>query len=269
MASTAESETRPTAAVEWARWTGWAGSLELMAHVARAAERAICESRMASLQEPLPDLPVHFVGTFSVEGDVEIFETPDAILHDITPEALAGREAADLVLWTDQVEVRISFLFAPESDAKVELTVTGTQAQRDYVAAVAGSTALALRRGYRRHLARVEFSDGLAADQVGRRSPFGPFATWLAPALLGIATGLTFVLFLDVFFPKAEIPSQVNSAIAIGLGSAYPLWIAFAIPRVEIAAGGKTRLKRTLSKLIVGLAALILTTAAKALLGGD
>jgi hypothetical protein len=221
---------------------------------------------------PLGEPPAEGLATFravvSVDRDVELFESARAIVDDITPEALAGCREIQLGVRSKDLDVRVSLRFAPSSNAGVELRVKGTSAAHcDDVAAVAGTIAIAIQRGYRPYVGTVERSEGLRPGHVGRPSPWAAWLAWITPFALGAATGLAFAWGLKVFFPHTHIPLDVKGVITVALGVAYPLWLNYAIPKVELTSGGRTRLRRAVSRAFLGLATLILTTAVKVLIG--
>jgi hypothetical protein len=253
---------------ECARWSSWAGSPELIAHIAQTAESALREGRAVPISGPSAQGPVDFHATVVVGRDAEVFARPKALAEEITPEALRGCQSIALVTEAAGIRARIVFTLGGDQRTGVLLRVHGNDdASADEVAVVAATIAMAVQRGFRRLLGRVEFSSGLRAGNVGVRSRFAsPIETGL-PFALGGATGLMAAWFLTTFFPDANLPAPAQGAIAILPALAYSLWFARAVPDVEIASDGKTRLLRGLKWAVAGLATLLLTTLVKSLLG--
>lgn len=258
-------------AEERARWSSWAGSPELIAHIARTAEAALCERRAVPIGGPQAGAPVAFRATVSVGRDAEVFESPQALLEGITPEAQFGCQAIEFSAESDGVKVRVAFTFARDRRrAGVRLRVwAADQKLRDEVAAIAATVAMAVQRGFRRHLGQVKFTSGLSEGNVGTPARFATASEFFIPFALGIATGAAVAWSLKAFAPGAKIPDTVKLTLTIALGGAYPLWLIYAIPNVELALDGKTRLYRAMRWALVALATLLLSTGGKKLIGAE
>lgn len=260
-----------SAVEERASWSSWAGSPELIAHIARTAETALGERLAVPTAGPPAREPVAFRATVSVGRDAEVFESPHDLLERVTPEARAGCQLIEL--WAESGEVRAMVVFTftrNREQAGVELRVwSANPSLGNEVAAIAATVAMAVQRGFRRQLGRVEFTSGLSEGNVGARAPFATPIEAITPIALGVATGLAVSLCLNTFVPDTEIPDAARLTFTIALGTAYPLWLVYAIPNVELALDGKTRLYRAARWAIAALATLLLTTAAKALLGAE
>jgi hypothetical protein len=254
---------------EWARWTGWAGSPQLIAHIGHTAERALREGQSAPVTGDVPGTPVDFRATVLVEDDAEVFESNEDLLANITPEALSGEPVIELAVRSGDVNVLVAFGFAGNSKTGVRLTVSGPRGRHDEIAVIAATIAMSVRRGFRRYLGSVEFSAGLCEGHVGARAPLASLVEMATPVALGAATGLAFALCIKVFLPHADIPPWAKSALPFGLGAAYPLWLRYAVPDVELAVEGKTRLQRTTTRAVVTLLTLLITSAGRVLIGGS
>jgi hypothetical protein len=254
---------------ERARWTGWAGSPELIAHIARTAETALRERRAVSIADPLAEEPTDFRATVSVGRDAEVFDSPEAFLAEITPEARSGCQGIALTVRSSNVDILVVFVFAAGKQAGVQLTVSAPgAAQGDEVAVIAATVAMAVQRGYRRHYGSVEFSAGLGEGQVGVRAPLALAIELFTPPALGICTGLAIALCLKVFLPDADIPAAAKSVFAFTLAAAYPIWLRRVVPNVELAVDGKTLLYRSVRGALVALLTLLLGIAVKVLIEG-
>jgi hypothetical protein len=260
-----------SAAEERASWSSWAGSPELIAHIGRTAEAALRERLAVPVGGPPAGEPVVFRATVNVGRDAEVFESPQALLERITPEARAGCQSVELSAESDEVRARVVFTFARNRErAGVRLRVSSANPSRgNEVAAVAATVAMAVQRGFRRQLGQVKFTSGLSEGNVGVRAPFATAIEAVTPVALGVATGLAVSLCLNAFVPDTKIPDAARLTLTVALGTAYPLWLVYAIPNVELALDGKTRLYRAARWAIAALATLLLTTAVKALLGSD
>lgn len=239
----------------------------MIVHVARVAERAMCELSAVSLQDPLPPSEARFRGMVLIDRDVELFEDPDGLLRTVTPEARARCREIQLAFQTAELGARIRFLCRPPELGRVDLAVTGARKRSDDIVAVAGAISIAIRRGFRRHIGKVEGSTNLARGLIGRRSLFSFYFETLTPTAVGAATGALFAFVVSALFPSSDLPPSVFSAACLVPAWIYPLWVKMAIPRVELADGGKTRLRRAATRAILGLAGLAVTAGLQLLIG--
>lgn len=254
---------------ERARWSGWAGSPELIVHIARTAKAALRERQAVPIADPLAEEPTDFRATVSVGRDAEVFDSPETFLTNLTPEALSGCQEIKLAVRSSDVDVLIVFVFAAGKQAGVQLVVSAPGAtQGDEIAVIAATVAMAVQRGYRRHFGSVEFSAGLSEGHVGVRAPLASTIELLLPPALGICTGLALALCLKAFLPDADFPAWAKSVLAFTLAAAYPIWLTRAVPNVELALDGKTLLYRSVRGAVVTLATLLLGIAVKALTEG-
>lgn len=254
---------------ERAGWTGWAGSPELIAHIGQTAEVALRERQATPITGAPTGEPADFRVTVSVGRDAEIFRSPEEFLARITPEALFGCQEIELTVRSSDISVLVVFSFVTGKQAGVRLIVSAADtAREDEVAVIAATVAMAVQRGYRRHLGKVTFSAGLREGQVGVRARLAGAIELLTPPVLGICTGLAISLSLNTFLPHLHIPTTALRVFAFTLAAAYPLWLALAVPNVELAMDGKTRLYRSFKGALVALATLLLSTAIKALIEG-
>lgn len=249
------------------RWTAWAGSPEMIVHIARVAERAMRELSAVPLQEPLPEGKAKFRGMVLVGRDVELFDDPDGLLRSVTPEALARCREIRLAFQAAELGARVRFLCRPPEMGRVELAVTGAKKRSNDIVAVAGAISIAIQRGFRRHIGKVEGSTNLARGLVGRRSLFSFYFETLTPTAVGAATGALFAFVVSTLFPRANLPPSAFSAACLVPAWIYPLWVKLAIPRVELAVEGKTRLRRATRRAILGLAGLAVTAGLQVLVG--
>jgi hypothetical protein len=253
---------------EWAEWTAWAGSPELVVHIARTAERALGERRAVRLDgQPPAAEDVAFKAVALVDRDAEVFSTPAAIATEMTPEMLSKCRDLRVTVRRGDLRAQVRFHCRPPQWARVRMSVDGSPpADPDEVAAVAGSIAIAVRRGFRRHVGKVERSHGLVRGHVGRRSPLSYYVEISTPNNVGTLFGALFAFAVAAFFPRAELPTIVFSLACIVPAWLYPFWIRYALPRVEFATEGKTRLRRAITRSLLGFGGLAITALAQLLL---
>jgi hypothetical protein len=253
---------------EGAEWTAWAGSPELVVHIAKTAERALRERRAVPLDGPPPrDGDVAFTGVALVDRDAEVFSTPTAIATEMTPEMLSKCRDLRLTVRSDDLAAQVRFHCRPPHLARVRMSVSGSAASDpDDVATVAGSIAIAVRRGFRRHFGKVERSQGLVRGHVGRRSLFSYYLEASSPNSQGALFGALFAFVVAIFFPHAELPTITFSLACMMPALLYPFWVRYALPRVELAIDGKTRLQRATTRSLLAFGGLAATALLQLLL---
>lgn len=258
----------PEPVTEWAEWTAWAGSPELVVHIARTAERALRERCAVSVAEQRADgEEVAFTGVALVDRDAEVFSTPAAIATEMTPEMLSKCRDLRLTVRSEDLAAQVRFHCRPPQWAHVRMSVTGSPAaDPDEVATAAGSIAIAVRRGFRRHFGKVERSPGLVRGHVGRRSFFSYYLEVSTPNGHGALFGAVFAFAVAAFFPRAELPTITFSLACMVPALLYPFWVRYALPRVEFAIEGKTRLERAITRSLLGFGGLALTALVQLLL---
>lgn len=233
----------------------------MVVHIARVAERAMRERRAVPLggQPPEGD-DVAFTGVALVDRDAEVFSTPEAIATEMTPEMLAKCRDLRLTVHSGNLRAQVRFHCRPPQWARVRMSVSGSPASDpDDVATVAGTIAIAVRRGFRRHVGKVERSQSLVSGHVGRRSFLSYYLEMSSPNGLGALFGAIFAFVVGTFFPRAELPTIAFSLACIVPAWLYPFWVRYALPRVEFAIEGKTRLQRAMTRSLLGFGGLAIT----------
>jgi hypothetical protein len=266
---------------EWARWSDWSGSLEMVAHIARTAEQALAHPRYATIGKhgttslsSLPstgtssnDIGLQTRLTVVVRQDAETFDSPDALLHSLTPEACASFDRIDIAVSFNQIFSYVTFVRKSAHHNGVELAVSCLNpARSDDVVVAACVIAACIERGFRRQVGSTTGSENITRHYRGRTTLISRFVMALAPWVTGFCVGLTLLVCIDVLFPDRHFPEAFYLAVVLLITGSYGFAWSYWVPPVELAQGGRTRLRSLLTRTLAAAVLLIFTTVAKTLI---
>jgi hypothetical protein len=228
-------------------WHFWRGTPELLAHVARVAQR-VCEA---------PDTPTpRCTIDVEVDGDHEIFDSPSEFVSNVTQSALRK-------FW--RIEVRVdgavlSSTFRMEwtrpwwkpdipKDADVVLTVTAPDPE----------TARSALETIERAVSR----GGSRASTETWQSVVGLLVAGAVAAAFVTSAG--FGLYL-LTVPLDELVLQLALLGVVGFVGGFVVG-TWAYPSIEVAPGGQSNLQRLLKAVTPVMVSLVLAGLGKALYG--
>jgi hypothetical protein len=237
----APSEAPPT--VLRAEWSNWWGSPQLYARLVARISREVGEVASTHI-------------TFQTDGHEERFDSVDAFLAQVSPEMLRGFATAEcsvrgfaceveLMMRRDLVDVEVS---APDpQDAQIALARIVEEANR----------------GYRPYWGPAKWPGDVARKTRYQRAG-GPMRDLLdvaAAVVFGVVSALAAIRISG----QDDLPSWAIALIVM-LGANVVLLINRAVPAVEIAMHGRTRL-RVLSMRLAGAAGASIVAQVLALVG--
>jgi hypothetical protein len=199
--------------------------------------------------------------TVTVGADCECFTSPSDFLLGVSNEALAGFVCLDVLVWADEIGLRVTFdrhgrcRLGGGGEQAVHLEVWPTDLSgREKAVEVARKVTISLRRGYARYWARCEASPDLAR-QVGRSLPGrGVLTAGVIVAvggLLGVGVGH---LFDDI---SGVVSSPYAAVVLLAVvGTGYHAVVMRLISDVEIARDGRTRVRAVARHSLLALASL-------------
>src|SRR4051794_8389282 len=201
-------------ACEFACWSAWSGSPEMIVHVARTAAAAVAQSRAVAIDavdgtaRPRDDAQAARVRiSVFVREDVETFADPDELLRLVTPEALEHFERIEIDAHGEQLFARVVIARSAGRRAGVELVVwSSAEETQDEVVIAARVIARSVQRGFRRYLGSTSGSANLGEEFRGRAARFSHLIESFAPYVLGAAMGGAVVVSIGVLFPHSHVP---------------------------------------------------------------
>ena len=241
------SEQRGSLEIEKQRevWHFWRGSPELLAQVARVALRATGREGKAT------------PGLIDVEaaGDHEIFASPTDFCTQASREALSGFTSIRINVAGDAVRVTVHWRwrrpwwspFGSGKDAEVVLEVVGADKR------LVDDAFTAVRTSLRRAAARSETRQGIFV-----------LAIMVALTALVIVAVASSLYLLKVSREVIFLACVMMGALGLFVSAFVASWV---YPSLEIAPGGRTRLRRTGLFVVPISLTLILSGVAKALYG--
>jgi hypothetical protein len=283
-----EDSGRPEGALEWAVWTSWRGSPQLIRHLAEAALDAVQGATNSARDELEADIKAFVPVTriASAQGDLRVGDeesfAPESF-ERITPEALRHFARIDILVTHPALQARIRFLrhgeatglpttapHAPSLGPAVVLKVTSpVESMRPDVSHVARVLSVSLMRGHRAWWGNAVGSPALGREVLGRSLPRPAVLIAFLDVLVGALLAFGVVYTFNTLYPDARIPEAVQVALVALAGLLYPSVRRQLVPSIEIAEPGKTRFASALRWTRNAVVGLIVAQVATHSLGVD
>jgi len=247
---------------DWVKWFSWRGSPQLVAQVARAAQRAAGAEQTSIV--------------VSVGEDEEVFSSPTNFVKDATPEALREFKTIRIVA-AGATTVAIDFIrdptkrTGPGPDEGVLLQLYTDSSDPDAIATATKTVAAAINRGAPTRFAQPPVHKSRATPRPPPRKNSNEDLI-----LFGIAGVGTFAILALAVVLTNSLTGGAIRRMSEAVRRASPLWlrhsfgnvpsaavvlaitVAAAVfsrsirPAIEVAPPGQTRLRR-FSRYIAGL----------------
>jgi hypothetical protein len=212
-------------------WSNWWGSPQLLGRQVRATIDAV---------ERTAPGPASCAITVCAGGHTEDFASPEALVAGVSPEALARFTRITATIAGSGLEARLSWERPHRQGASRQVVRLRVAALEPSAAeGVAREVIPAVGWAYRPYWGACGRPDAVLARSAYERH--GPNLRYVLIFALALVLGVLLARAVDRL-PGAGLPSWAT-ALVVASGAAIPFVLDRAVPDVEVAALGRTRLR--------------------------